>query len=69
MSVSDFMIKNLRTIKENEPVGQVCKLMYQDNIGSIVILGKDTGADKAKTPGKIPVGIVTERDIARMVGF
>jgi CBS domain-containing protein len=39
---------------------QASKLMYEDNIGCIVIL---------KEAGQIPTGIITERDIARTVGF
>jgi CBS domain-containing protein len=74
MAVSELMTRNVKTIKENESVGQACKLMYQGNIGSIVILRKDTSADETKTSdttikSEIPVGIVTERDITRMVGF
>jgi predicted transcriptional regulator len=38
MAVAEFMTRNVRTVKENESMGQACKLMYQENIGSIVIL-------------------------------
>ena len=49
---------------------QACKLMYQDNIGSIVILKKDTeDKDGTTTKKEMAIGMVTERDIARMVGF
>ena len=40
IAVSDFMTRSVKTIKENETMRQACKLMYQDNIGSIVILKK-----------------------------
>lgn len=49
--------------------------MYQNNIGSIVILREDIDDHEGKTSGttaakkEIPMGIVTERDIAKMVGF
>jgi CBS domain-containing protein len=74
IAVSDFMTRNVKAIKENETMRKACKLMYQDNIGSIVILKKHTDRHGAKTSGttmkkEIPMGIVTERDIARMVGF
>ena len=74
VAVSDFMTRNVKTIKENEAMRQACKLMYQDNIGSIVIIKKHTDGHEADTSdakmkNEIPVGIVTERDIARMVGF
>jgi CBS domain-containing protein len=58
--VFDFMTRNVITIPENRTMKQASKLMYEDNIGSIVIL---------KEAGQIPIGIVTERDIARTVGF
>jgi CBS domain-containing protein len=60
MAISEFMTRDVKTIKENESVGQACKLMYQENIGSLVIIKKDI---------VIPVGIVTERDITKMVGL
>jgi CBS domain-containing protein len=76
VTVSDFMTKEVKTITENETMKQACKLMYQDNIGSIVILKKDTTSDyhdeklsSNTTKKEMPVGLITERDIARMVGF
>ena len=56
VAISEFMTRNVKTITENESVGQACKLMYQENIGSIVIIKKDI---------VIPVGI----DITKMVGL
>jgi len=75
--VSDFMSKNMRTIRENETMKQASKLMYQNNIGSVVVLKESDAIDRVNhdmvshitTENKeIPTGIVTERDIARMVG-
>jgi CBS domain-containing protein len=73
IAVSDFMTRSVKTIKENETMRQACKLMYQDNIGSVVIVKKQTD-DEAETldtkmNNEMPIGIVTERDLARMVGF
>lgn len=74
IAVSDFMTRNVKTIKETETMREACKLMYQDNIGSIVIVKKDSDIQEAETLGtavknQTPMGIVTERDVARMVGF
>jgi len=70
IAVSDFMTRKVKTIMENETMRQACKLMYQDNIGSIVILKKDTDdKDDTTTKKEMAIGMVTERDIARMVGF
>lgn len=72
--VSDFMSKNVRTIHENETMKQASKLMYQNNIGSVVVLKESDAVDRnmvshiATENKEIPTGIVTERDIARMVG-
>jgi CBS domain-containing protein len=62
--VSDFMTKNVITISEGQTMKQAAKLMYEDDIGSIVTLME--GSTNGK---KEPVGIVTERDIAKTVGF
>ena len=74
MAVAEFMTRNVRTVKENESMGRACKLMYQENIGSIVILRYDTDANKPgmsdnTVKNETPVGIVTERDVTKMVGF
>jgi CBS domain-containing protein len=60
LSISEFMTRDVITITENESVGEACKLMYKKDIGSLIIIKKDI---------VIPVGIVTERDITKMVGF
>ena len=76
--VFDFMTRNVITIPESQTMKQASKLMYEYNIGSIVILKEGGGSnhddnvsgsttEKKEIP--IPIGIVTERDIARTVGF
>lgn len=74
MAVAEFMTRNVRTVKEKESMGQACKLMYQENIGSIVVLRGDANANKPGTSdhtvkNETPVGIVTERDVTKMVGL
>src|SRR5215469_168446 len=67
-TVSNFMTRKVKVITENETMRQACKLMYQHNIGSIIIIKNDE--DKSSdTKKEIPVGILAERDIARMIGF
>jgi CBS domain-containing protein len=68
IAVSDFMTKKVKIIAENETMREACKLMYQHNIGSIVII-KEGEISSNTTKKEIPVGIVTERDVARMIGF
>jgi CBS domain-containing protein len=74
--VFDFMTRNVIIIPESQTMKQASKLMYEDNIGSIVILREGSGSNlddnvSGSTTEKkeIPIGIVTERDIARTVGF
>ena len=69
VAVSDFMTRKVRVITENETMRQACKLMYQHNIGSIIIIKDDDSKSSDTTKKEIPAGIVTERDIARMIGF
>ena len=62
------MTSEVKVETENETMRQACKLMYQHNIGSIIIVKNDDGKS-SDTKKEIPVGILTERDIARMIGF
>ena len=72
----DIMSRNVITIPERRTMKQASKIMYENNIGSVVILEEkddsnlDYNAPESTTAKKkIPIGIVTERDIARTVGF
>ena len=48
--VSDFMTTSVVTANENQSVRDVCKLMYNRKVGSVVILtnakGPETNSDK-----------------------
>jgi len=46
---------------EEQNIGAVCRLMGDNDIGSVVIV-------KRKGKDQIPIGIVTERDIVRTLG-
>jgi CBS domain-containing protein len=58
--VSSLMTRDVRTEKEDQNVITACRIMYENNIGSIIIVKKD---DNIK-----PVGIITERDVVRLLG-
>src|ERR687886_111344 len=62
-SVSTFMTKNVKTETEDQNIQSACRSMHQNDIGSIVIVERDTSNDNYK-----PTGIITERDVVRMVG-
>jgi CBS domain-containing protein len=61
-SVSNFMTRDVKTEKEDQNVLTACRIMHENNIGSIIIVKKD---DKNNTK---PVGIITERDVVRLLG-
>lgn len=58
MPVSSVMNRNVRTAKEGQTIRAVAAMMTEHDIGSVVIVDED----------KMPVGMVTERDIVRLVG-
>ena len=62
-SVSSFMTKNVKTETEDQNIQSACRSMHQNDIGSIVIVKRDTSNDNYK-----PTGIITERDVVRIVG-
>lgn len=63
--VSDFMTRNVITISEGQTMKQASRLMYEDDIGCVVLLKEGSTTEKKE----LPAGIVTERDIAKTVGF
>src|SRR5687767_12369756 len=63
--ITNLMTKRVITITENQTLQEASKLMYQNNVGSVIILKSADGIDSES----VATGIVTERDIARIVGF
>jgi CBS domain-containing protein len=59
--VSKYMIKKVITATVRETIQSACKNMYENNVGCLVIL-------KRIMSGPIPVGIITERDIVKIIG-
>ena len=58
--LSSFMTRNVKMETENQNIHAVCKAMNENNIGSIIIVGLSNSIK--------PVGIITERDIVRIIG-
>ena len=54
--VKDFMTTNVITIDAQKTVLEAAKLMHQQGVGDLVVM-----------EGKMPKGIVTERDLVRRV--
>ncbi|HEY7079604.1 MAG TPA: CBS domain-containing protein [Nitrososphaeraceae archaeon] len=65
-SVSGIMIADVKTAHKNQSIHTVCKIMHENKIGSIVILDNITNN---KDGDRIPTGIITERDIVRLIGL
>lgn len=61
LPAAKFMIKKVITAKINSTVQSVCKSMYDNNVGSVVIVKQTNGAI-------VPVGIMTERDVVKITG-
>ena len=59
--VSSIMSNDVKIEVEEQDIGAVCRLMGDNDIGSVVIV-------KRKGKDQIPIGIVTERDIVRTLG-
>jgi CBS domain-containing protein len=61
-SVSSFMTRDVKTEKEDQNVLTACKIMHENNIGSVIVVKID---DKNNTNS---TGIITERDVVRLIG-
>ncbi len=60
ITVSNIMVRDVKTAKESQTVKTIAKIMTENNIGSVVIV---KNADVSR-----PGGIITERDIVRIAG-
>jgi CBS domain-containing protein len=63
--VSSIMSRSVITETEDQNVQAISKTMYEKDIGSVVIV-KNKGSDNGT--GNRATGIVTERDIVRVLG-
>jgi|SRR5829696_890954 len=60
--VSSFMTRNIKTETEDQTIQAVCKIMNENNIGSVIVIKSIDGNNQA-------VGIITERDVVRILGL
>lgn len=61
LPATKFMTKKVITAKINSTVQSVCKRMYDNNVGAVVIIKQTNGS-------VVPVGILTERDVVKIIG-
>jgi CBS domain-containing protein len=60
-SVLNFMSRNVKTVVHTESLKHACKLMYESDIGSVIVVW-------SYAPHK-PAGIITERDIMKVIAM
>jgi CBS domain-containing protein len=60
--LSSFMTRNVKTETEDQNIQAVCKTMNENNIGSLIIMMPPYSNNPK------PVGIMTERDVVRIIG-
>jgi CBS domain-containing protein len=61
--VSSIMIKDVKTVNENDSLQQACKVMTLNKIGSVIVVASNKEADK------VPVGVITERDVVKHIAI
>lgn len=59
-SVSSLMKRKVQTDFEDQNIMSACNLMQANNIGCVIIVTRNAN--------EVPVGIITERDIVRILG-
>jgi predicted transcriptional regulator len=60
ISVSKLMNRKVQSDFEDQNIMSACNIMHANNIGSVIIV--------TRNEDRIPAGIITERDIVRIVG-
>ena len=60
ISVSKLTNRKVQTDFEDQNIMSACNIMHANNIGSVIIV--------TRNEDRIPAGIITERDIVRIVG-
>ena len=61
ISVSSFMTRDVKTEEEDQNVLAACRIMHENNIGSVIIVKKDDNNNIK------PAGIITDKDIFRTI--
>lgn len=69
--ISSIMTKKVRTANEDQSLYEVCKIMHENDIGSVVIAKgrKEVQSATETAAGVEPVGIITERDVVNKIAL
>jgi CBS domain-containing protein len=62
--ISEIMVKDVHVVGESASLQEACMVMSSADIGSVVIV---TNVDSKEN--RIPIGIITERDVVRQIGI
>jgi CBS domain-containing protein len=69
--ISSIMTKDVKTANDDQSLYEICKIMHDNNIGSVVITKRSKEAEniaEAKVAIE-PVGIITERDVVNKIAL
>lgn len=70
--VSSYMTRNVRTESEYQNIRAACKIMHENDIGAVVIVKSSSEEHHESVIDsnnyKKPLGIITERDIVKVIG-
>jgi CBS domain-containing protein len=67
--VSSFMTRNVITETDDQNIQAICKIMNENSIGSLIIVKRLDSNNPNISNKKEIIGIITERDIVRIVGL
>jgi CBS domain-containing protein len=69
--ISSVMTRDVKTANEDQSLYEVCKIMHENNIGSVVIVkGRKETESRDQPKAKIePIGIITERDVVNKIAL
>lgn len=71
VSISSIMTKEVKTANDDQSLYEICKIMHENNIGSVVITeGRKEAESVAEAKSaREPVGIITERDVVNKIAL
>ena len=66
MPVSSVMVRDVKTVREEQTILDVCRVMHDNNIGSVIVVRENENPSIDRPPFE-PTGIITERDIVNHI--
>lgn len=71
MPISSIMTKNVKTANDDQSLYEICKIMHDNKIGSVVITKRRKEAESVpdNKGTSEPIGIITERDVVNKIAL